>query len=77
MLTHNSSTKTQFYKFLIVMCCISLNMNFLQSVEKLKIFIIMIQKDLLFILSIKNVAFIPICHVKAVQDDISAKSVPI
>ena len=37
---HYKSTKTQFYEFLIVMCCISSNMNFFQSLFKLKIFII-------------------------------------
>ena len=39
--------KTPFYEFLVVMYC--LNMHFLQSLLKLKIFIINIPEDLLFI----------------------------
>ena len=67
-----SSTKTNFYDFLVVMCCIPLNMHILQSLLKFKIFIIKIPKDLLFIFFILNAHFITAYNVKAVQDDISA-----
>ena len=71
------STKTQFYEFLVLLCFISLIMHFLQSFLKFKIFIIKILRYLLFILLVLNTVFIPVEHVKAVQDDISAKTVPI
>ena len=64
-------TKTQFYEFLVVESCISLYMHFLQSLLKFKIFRIEGRKYLLFIYLVENAAFIPIYHVKAVQDDIS------
>ena len=46
---HWISTKTQFYEFLDVVCCISLNMLFLKSLLEFEIFIIERQKYLLFI----------------------------
>ena len=69
---HWSSTKTQFYEFLVIERCISLYMHFLQSLIKFQIFRIEGQKYLLFIYLVLNAAFIPIYHVKAVQDDISS-----
>ena len=44
-------TKTQFYEFLVVESCISLNMQYLQSLLKFKIFKIKILKYFLFIYS--------------------------
>ena len=38
----NSSTKNEFYEFLVVIYCISLNMHFLQLLLKFKIFMIYI-----------------------------------
>ena len=58
--------KTEFY-FLIVMCCISSNMDILQSLFKFKIFIIKIPKKFPSILLVLN----------AVQDDIFGKTAPI
>ena len=46
---HNSSLKTQFYELLVVMCCISLNMHFYQSLLKNKIFMIKIPRYLFLI----------------------------
>ena len=63
---------TQFYELLIVMCCISLNMHFLQSISKFKIFKIKIP-DILF----AYVVVILICHFRAIKDEISVKTVPI
>ena len=65
------------WEFLVVECCISLNMSILQSLLKFKILIIKISKYLLFIYLVYNSVFIPLCHVDAVQDDISVKSVTI
>ena len=59
------------------MCCISFNMNILQSLVKFKTCIIKIPKHSLFLFLALNVVFITVYHVKAVQDDISAKTVPI
>ena len=73
----NINTKIEFYEFLVVMCCNSLNVHILRSLEKLIIFIIKIPKDLHFIFFFLNAVFITVYHVKAVQDDISAKAVPI
>ena len=75
ILTNWISTKTQYYDFLIVECCISLNMHFLKSLLKFKIFIIENCKYLLFIYLVKNATFPPTCHVKAVQDNISVETV--
>ena len=44
---HNSSTKTQFYDFLVVMCCISFSILFAKSLLRFKIFITKIQINLL------------------------------
>ena len=72
-------TKTQlkpnFYEFLIFMFGISFNIHILQSLSKFKIFIIEIQTDLLFIFLVLNAVFITVYHVKAIQDDISPKTV--
>ena len=46
---HYESTNTKFYEFLVVLCCISLTMNFLQSLLEFKIFILKIPKDSFFI----------------------------
>ena len=59
------------FKFLVVESCISLYMHFLQSLLKFQIFRIEGQKYLLSRYLVLNAAFIPIYHVKAVQDDIS------
>ena len=44
---HNSNTETQFYKFLVVICCISFGMHLAPSLLKYKIFIIKIETYLL------------------------------
>ena len=72
-----SSIENHFYEFLVVICCISLNMHFLQFLSKFKIFLIKILKDSLVIFLLLNAVFITVHHVKVVQDDISAKTVPI
>ena len=59
----------------LVECCFSLNMHFLKSLLQFQIFIIQIQKYLLFKYLVSNAFFIHLCHVKAVQDDISTKTV--
>ena len=43
----------------------------------MKIIMIKVRKHLIFIYLVLNVVFVPRCLVKAVQDDISAKYVPI
>ena len=72
----DSFSKT-YRHILVVICCISLNIYILQSLSKLKIFIIKIPKDFFFIFLVFNAVFITVYHDKAVRDDISAKSVPI
>ena len=52
-------------------------MHFLQSLLKLIIFTINTKNYLLIIFLVLNAVFITDYHVKAVQDDISAKTVPI
>ena len=79
---HNDTTyicnpQTRFYKFLVVMCCISLYMHFLSSLLKIKIFTIKFPKDSLFLLLVLNSVYITVYHAKAVQVDIFAKTVPI
>ena len=54
----------QFYEFLVVECCISLNMHFLQSLLEFEIFLIKVRKYLLLINLVLNAFFVPICHVK-------------
>ena len=54
--------------------CISLNLNILQSVLNFKIFIIKIPKKFLFIFLVSTAVLILVCHIKAVQDDISLKT---
>ena len=49
-----SSTKNQFFEFLVVMCCITFNMDILLSLLILKTCIIKIPKDSLFILLLLN-----------------------
>ena len=66
---YKNYTKCHFYEFLVVICSISL--------KKLKIFIIKIPKDSLFIFLVLHAVIVTFYHVKVVQDDISAKSVPI
>ena len=51
-------------------------MNILQSLSKIKIFIIKIPKDSLYIFLVLNAVFISIHHFKAVKDEISAKNFP-
>ena len=77
ILTLYSSTQTHFYELLVVMCCISLNKQIFLTLLNFKIFIIKIQKDLLFIFLVFHADFVTVYHVKAVQDDLSAKTVPI
>ena len=55
----------------------TLNMHNLRALSKFKIFILNISKDLLYIFFILNAVFITVYHVKAVQDDISAKTISI
>ena len=74
---HNSRTEIQFYEFLVVMACISFDIHFPYSLLIFKIFKVKLSKYLLFIFLVLNAFFICLCHVKAVQDDISAKTVPI
>ena len=60
------------------MCCISLNIHFLYHFWNIyKIFIKEIPRYLLFILLVWNTVLISVWHVKAVQDDISAKIDPL
>ena len=59
------------------LCGNSLNMHILRALSKFKIFIIKIPKDSLDMFLILNAVFIAVYHVKAVQDDISAKTIPI
>ena len=73
---HCSRTKTLLYEFIVVMCCISLNMQYLQSLLKFKIFKIKIPNDSLFIFLILNAFLITVYHFKAVQDDIFVKLFP-
>ena len=75
---HNSRTiKTQFYEFLVVLRYVPFNIYFHQSLLVLKIFIIKFPKYLLFLFLVLNAFFIPRCHVQAVQEVISAKTVSI
>ena len=52
-------------------------MHILRALSKYKIFVIKITKDSLYIFLVLNAFFITVYHVKAVQDDISAKTIPI
>ena len=52
-------------------------MDILRALAKFKIFIMKIPKDSLFILLVLNAVFITVYLVKAVQDDIAAKTIPI
>ena len=70
-------TKTQFNEFFVVLWCIYINVYILQSLQKFKISIIKFPKYLLFIFLVLNAVFISIYHLKAAQDDISARTVPI
>ena len=54
------------------MCCISLYINHSQILNLHN----KIPKDSLFIFLVLNAVFVNLYHVKAVQDDISAKTVP-
>ena len=78
MLTHSVAPKIQFYEFCVAACCISLNMHFPKSLYKFEIFIIKIQGIFAFnVFGLKCFLNMPICHVKAVQDNISPKNVSI
>ena len=62
----------------LLLCMYILNIHFLQSLQNLIIIIIIkISTYLLFIFLVLNAAFNPVWHVKAVQDYISIKTVPI
>ena len=74
---HYSCTQTQFYEFLDIMCCISLNMHITQSLLIFKFFQKRSQMIWFSNVLSKNAVFITVYHVKDVQDDISAKVVPI
>ena len=50
---HKNSNKIQLYEFLVVICCISLKMNFLQFLSKFQIFIISPKKIAFYTLSLK------------------------
>ena len=75
--SHYSSTKTNFNELLVVIFCISLNLHILLLLSKFKIFIIKILNDSLYIVLVFYAVFVTVYYVKAVQDDISAKTVPI
>ena len=68
--------KPTFFEPLVVMCYISLKKYFSITL-KFKIFITKIPRDSLFIFLVFNAVFVTLYHVKAVEDDISAKTVPI
>ena len=77
---HTNTTvalKPNFMSSLLYSAVLLKNIHILQSLLKIKIFIIKIPTDLLFTCLVFNAVFIILYHVKAVQDDISAKSVPI
>ena len=74
MLRRKSSTQTLFYEFLVVECCISLNMNFFQSLLNFKILIIKIRKYLLVIYNWSKMLSSSQYAMFSVQDDISAKT---
>ena len=69
--------KTNFMSSLLLCAVFLLICIFFNHSKKFKIFIIKIPKDSLFTFLVLNVVFNPLYHVKAVQDDISAKAVPI
>ena len=56
---------------------ILLNYAYFSITLQFKIFIIKIQRDSLFIFLVLNSVLITVYHVKAVRDDITAKTVPI
>ena len=63
---HNNTTVALKPNFVpCVMCCISLNMHFFQSLLKFKIIIIVIPEDLLLIFLVSNADYMLICHAKA------------
>ena len=64
----------------LLLCAVFLKiciMYILQLFLEFKIFIIKIPKNSLFIFLVFNAVFITVYHVKAAQDDISTKTVPI
>ena len=52
-------------------------MHIHRALSKYKIFIIKNQKDSLYILLVLNAVFITVYHVKDVQDEKDAKTIPI
>ena len=64
---HWSSNKTQFYDFLVVEYCISLNIHLLQSLRILNLYN-KNTKTFVFVIFGLNDCLYSICHVKAVQD---------
>ena len=78
MLTNTTKApKPNFFEFLVVLCCISLTKNYLQSLLKYKIFIIKILIDSFFIFLVLKAVFFLVYHGKAVRDDISANTITI
>ena len=61
---------------LLCTCCITLNMHIFKSLLKSKIFIVKLPKDSLLIFLVWNFVFATLYHFKAVQNDISSKTVP-
>ena len=64
------------YSYVLYFCKDLYIVHILQQLINLKIFIIKIQKYLLFKFLVLNAVFITVYHVKAIQDDISAKLFP-
>ena len=64
--------KENMFGFLFYECCISLNMHFLQSLLECSIFFIQVRK---YLILIYLAVFGPMYNVKAVQDDISSKTI--
>ena len=61
---YSSMLKPNYMSFVAVMCRISLNMHILQSFLKLKIFLIKIPKDSLFIFLVLNTVCITVRHLR-------------
>ena len=76
---HNTAVaqKLNFFEFFCCYVLYFLKYAYSSITLKFKIFIIKIPKDLLCIYLFFYAVFITVYHFKAVQDDISAKTVPI
>ena len=74
---HFSTTKTQFHEFLVVMCFITLKIHILLIHLKFKKFKIKFPKYSIFMFFLKCPLHHCVCNVKAVQEDIYAKTIPI